>query len=330
MTCVNTECVNTEESDMTYDPFPPPEPLPPPPTAPERLPMHQRVSLLQWVTWWSIILAMIVSCVAWMLLSDTEQFLRTGIYFVLIPGTMAAILALIPLNEDRTAFSITRAVTIVVLASSVIVREGFICVLMATPIIAIVVLAIAALMRLVSKSPTALLVPVLLVGFGSEGLTWDVNRDVSATESRIIAASDDDLWAALESPAALPDIEPLLFALPFPEPTEVVGAGVELGDVREVRFDPGGVLELTVVDRGERHVEWDVTSDTTPMSGWMTFHTVRAEWGYTADGTELVIAIDADRELAPGFYFGPLQRWGVAEMADVLADMIEVNLRVAP
>lgn len=86
------------------------------------------------------------------------------------------------------------------------------------------------------------------------------------------------------------------------------------------------MLELTVSELDDSHVTWEFTNDSTPMSNWMTIHEATASWVETPTGLAVTVSIDFDRALAPAFYFDPLERWGVGELAEVILDVIDHNI----
>ena len=276
-----------------------------------------------------LLVAMFASIVVWVIgdrrTGDT-QFLQTGIYFVAIPGTMAILLAMI--RPKSGAMGVSQGTTIAVLASAIVVREGFICVLLALPLI-IPVVAIVAWIARKSKEersqPRFAVVPLLLLAMSGEGVAYELPTGAVAREQRTMNVSANQLEQSLSLAPEIPSIEPLLFALPFPKPVSVEVTGYAVGDRQIVAFDSGGELTLEITDRQPGRIEWAIVGNTTPVAGWMTLNTVEASWTGTGDSVELDVAIDFDRELNPAIYFDPLERWGVGELAEVLGDMLEHN-----
>ena len=298
---------------------------PPPPTPRGLRPSQINLATLLFV-------AMIGSMAAWYL-SDTGLS-ESGLYFIGVPGTMAILVTLIPMGVNQTTFGIARGTTICVLASAIAIREGFICVLMALPLILPIISITAwAARRGRQGQVSAFIVPLLLLGLATEGVVYDLPDQIQASETRVLDTTSDDLIVSLAQPAELPSLEPVLFQLPFPRPTAFVGEGADVGDIRIVEFGPDaeqGELTLQISEKTSDSITWDIVSDTTPMAGWMVFHDASAEWAPSPDGLEVTVTIDFERSLSPAIYFDPLQRWGVGEMAEVLMDMIEYNLEPIP
>ena len=272
-----------------------------------------------------LFVAMIGSLLAWYL--SSEGLSESGLYFIAIPGSMAIMVSLLPSKAADTTFGIVRGTTIAILASAIVIREGFICVLMALPLIVPTVSILAWSGRSRRKGQvSAVLVPLLLLAFATEGVLYDLPDQIQASETRTIDTTTDELLASLAEPAELPRLEPALFQLPFPRPTAFVGQGADIGDVRIVEFGEMGQLTLQITDKAATSISWSIIEDTTPMSGWMDFHQTTARWNETPAGLDVTVQIDFSRRLSPAVYFDPLQRWGVGEMAEVLMDMIEHNL----
>ena len=255
---------------------------------------------------------------------------ETGAYFIAIPGLVAAAIALLPVSRDSRSRAI-RMTLIVLLASALIIREGFICILMASPLILLVVVLATPPPNHYGSRSFALLAPLLLLG-SIEGVAFDLPTEATVEERRVIVADIDLIEDALATADELPQIKPLLLRLPFPKPTEFATSGLDIGDQQLVSFDAAQMRSL-VVERTVNSVQWQVIEDTTPIGEWYAIDSIEIAWQAVHDPdrpdvelVELSITIDYERQLSPGFYFDPLGRVGVGSLADVLADMVEVNL----
>lgn len=259
-----------------------------------------------------------------------EDFARSGLYFVALPGFMAILLSLVPTRRRRSGIDLTRGTTIAVLASAILLREGIICVLLALPLILPIVGVISwSTRRSQSGHRFALVIPLLVLGVSGEGVVYELPSHHSVSESRVVQSSSAELLESLAAPAELPPIEPALFALPFPKPVEFTGEGLYIGAARTVDFGEMGSLDIRVSAVDTYAVTWEFAENSTPLGSWMTFHSAEVSWVERADGIELTVEIVFDRSLAPAFYFQPLENWGVGEMAEVMIDMIEHNLELA-
>ncbi len=145
------------------------------------------------------------------------------------------------------------------------------------------------------------------------------NRSVA---THMVQASPEQVWATLET-ATSPD-----FALPnvlsvFPQPVDVVvDEGIDLGAQRKVAFqgrEGAGHLTLQVVERTQNRVVFDVKSDTTPFANWLSYQRLSYEVQVTPAGTQLSVALEYDRLLAPSWFFTPATKGAAYLAMDVLA-----------
>ncbi len=283
----------------------------------------------QWIVAGVLAVAVVGSMGGWAL-SETGLS-QSGAYFIGVPGLMAILIALVPgrtpTDGRSSGFATWRATTVAILGSAILLREGFVCVLLALPLI----LPIIGLIIWATKKsrdegrPVYAFGAVLFLLLGSaEGAAFEVQPAEVGQETRSVAATTEQVEAALTG-TELPTIEPLLLRLPFPKPQSMTGGGIDIGDRRTVHFTDGEIV-LEVSERTDRHVRWDVVEHTTPMARWMELHHATVAWTPTDHGVRLDVRVGYERSLSPGFYFGPLQGWGVDELSHVLADMVETNL----
>lgn len=276
-----------------------------------------------------LVVATMASLAGWAL-SETGLG-DTGLYFITVPGLVAALIALMPSPDDDKdrMFGPIQLSLMVIFGSAIVIREGVICMIMASPLILIVVGLVTAGSKS-NKVHANLLVPLVLLLGAGEGVVFDLPTQVVVTEERVLPGDAASIDAALANPQVLPEIEPLLFRLPFPKPTEFVSEGNELGD-RTVSHIGAGTLEFEVVERAPGRVVWDIVHDSTPLAGWYAIDEIAMDWhdvdggGAVDGGVAVEIAVEYDRRLAPAAYFDPLGRFGIGEFAEVLMDMIEAN-----
>jgi hypothetical protein len=70
-------------------------------------------------------------------------------------------------------------------------------------------------------------------------------------------------------------------------------------------------------------VVFDVQHDATPVAGWMTMRRATVTWAETKPGSTVVRwALEFDRELAPAFYFAPLERYAARLAAGYLIETV--------
>jgi len=243
---------------------------------------------------------------------------QTGAFFVGLPALLAITVALTPRAKTVTGTTF-KAVTFGLLLAGVLVGEGFVCIVMASPLFYLVSLPIAAAVQRSRdrRQPPGMyalvLVPVVLLCFEGvfDATTLPVRNGVAATAT--VHAGIADVEAALASTPVFDAPVPAFFRRArFPQPVAAEGSGLDVGATRRVMFSsPMGPapLDLRVAERGRGRVVFLVTGDATPIAGWMTLRRAVVTWSPAPAGTRVRWELEFDRELAPAFYFAPLERY---------------------
>ena len=229
------------------------------------------------------------------------------------------------------------ATVIVMLASSALLFEGFICVIMAAPIyIFFALLAIAATPN--KPDPDRFkqsdvfrmsVVPLIVLIISVEGLTESTSfpREESITRTHIMTLTPEQIHANLAKPVHLEEGRSKFLSL-FPLPDYVDAPAFAQGKTHTAYFTYRR-WGFTNVHRGETRihmktvqpllVETEVTKNTSYFSHYMTVHGTKIEMLPQADGTTRVnLTITYRRTLDPAWYFGPLQRRAIGESADYI------------
>lgn len=261
---------------------------------------------------------------------------QTALFYVGLPVVLALIVVLTarPQSAVGVAMAIT---TVMLLLSGPVLGEGLVCLVIAAPLIYGLVALVAwlgvALAGRDLDGPHAFVaVPVLfaLTLEGVAGLSL-LPREDTGTGSVLVSAAPEQVAAppAYEAPEAF-----FLSAVPFPEPVEAVGEGLDVGEGRLIHFTPRitlalddeptprtmelEVTESRIDDDGGR-VVLDVTEDTT-LARWLDLRTATATWEREGDGTRLTWEFDYARTYDPSWYFGPIQAYATDLAAAYLAD----------
>lgn len=283
----------------------------------------RRVTRQQWTVAIGFVVGTLTSLAAWAV--SNVGLGETGLYFIAIPGACAAALALLPTSDATTStFGPIHVTFLVILGSALVLREGVICMIMASPIILLVVGLVNMQLQPPDRMRMPALIPLLLILGAAEGVVFDLPTHAVAVEERVVPFSADAIAVSLGSDPELPDIEPLLFRLPFPKPSSITSEGIEVGD-RQVTTIGDGRLVLEVVVSEQGRVRWIPVEDTSAINRWYPINHIEVMWSELPDGTHLHVAVDYDRKLAPAVYFDPLGRFGLGEFAEVLADLVETN-----
>ena len=230
----------------------------------------------------------------------------------------------------------------VFLASSIVLFEGFVCVLFFLPIYFLVV-SIAFVIRRFEVSRErrqggtyAIVLPILVLASSLEGtaesLTLPRNNHVIVTKTANLSAAQ--VMGNIAEPFDLKKDRHWMLAL-FPMPYEIEAGSLNPGDVHYVRTryhrwfvtnTHEGELYLQIVDVQPRKVRTRFLRDTTFFSSYLTpLGTEITLIELSPTQTEISLRIDYRRKLDPAWYFHPLQQFGVARMADFLIDEVMIR-----
>jgi hypothetical protein len=287
-------------------------------------------------TQWAVaatILAITVAVVLYRILV-WKHLEQSSALFIGIPAVLAMILVLTP-RAKTTIGLICKVTAIALLLSGIFLGEGFICIVMASPIffaVAIVIGLIIHIARDLAKSSksttlTSLVLIGAFTGMSLEGtrpmFSFPQEQEVAVTKTLPVSANAVE--DALASTPAFGRALPPFLQLKFPRPTEVQGSGLKIGDQRVIHFAGGegkpGDLVMEVVERSAGHVRFHALSDRSKIAHWMTWQDAEVSWKETAPGrTAVEWKIRFRRELSPAWYFSPWERYAVRLAAGYLID----------
>ena len=271
-----------------------------------------------------------------------SRFGTSALFYCLVPYTIGIILFLfVPQPQgyskpQRFARHMLSA-SVVMLASSAILFEGFLCVIMAAPIYLIFAgLAFAIGPKHPGYEPKNVgdvfrvsAVPLLVALLSLEGLTDTTSfpREEVITRSAIVNLSPAEIHANLAQPVHM-DAERSAFLSLFPLPDRVETGGFAQGQTHKAFFTYRR-WGWWNVHKGETHlhmktveplrIETEVTRDDSYFSHYLTVHGTRIDLAPQADGrTEVTLTLRYRRDLDPAWYFGPMQRRAMGESAEYL------------
>jgi hypothetical protein len=137
--------------------------------------------------------------------------------------------------------------------------------------------------------------------------------------------------AVIEALSATPRFtQPLPLALRagFPRPVAATGGGLGTGDERRITFvgddhhgtTHTGDLHLRVTERSAEHATFAVVADHTRVAHWLRWQRAEVRWEPSGSGTTVTWKLTYERQLAPGWYFAPLQHAAARVAAGYLID----------
>lgn len=259
---------------------------------------------------------------------------QTSLLFIGIPAVMAIALALTPKAETVTG-GIMKGITLALLLSGPLLREGFICIIMASPIFYLVGAVVGVAIQLARKKRTSVtylalvLLPMSIEG-SSPRLSFDRNETVSA--SQVVAASSAGVERALARGPRTDVALPAYLRMGFPRATAAWGEGLEVGATRTIHFAGGeghpGDLVVRVEEHRPGYLREVAVSDHSKIAHWLDWKSAEVEWSPVDAGhTRVTWTFHFTRRLDPAWYFRPWERYAVRLAAQYL---IEANATPGP
>jgi len=276
-------------------------------------------------------------------LRDAE-FAHSALLYVSVPFAIAILLHHFVGYGDRQGamgrYALhMRNATIVMLGSSAILFEGFLCVLMFMPIYYIVVTIVYVSITPVEQKgrggPTfrAFVVPVVAIVLSLEGVTpaTSFSRSNHVTVSAIVNADIDTLKANMAMPIGLEQRRHWFLSL-FPQAERVEAGSLTPGDVHTLHFVyrrwlvtnvHRGQMRLRIESVGANHVRTRIIENTSYLANYLTIRGTKVRFEKLANGkTRVSLTVGYDRRLDPAWYFGPLQRLVVRLSAKYLISSV--------
>jgi hypothetical protein len=254
---------------------------------------------------------------------------QTSALFIGIPAILAIILAATPKAKSAKG-GIVKGLTVALLLSGPLLGEGFICIVMASPIFYIVGIGVGAIVdsnRERGNSTVRSCVLLLLVPMSLEGVSpaLSFNRDETVQISKIVSASAPDVERALSRAPHTDGGLPLYLRLRFPRPMQASGTGLDVGATRTIHFAGGeghpGDLVMRVSEGRPGYVRFEAVSDHSKVAHWLDWRSAEINWTpIDAQHTRVTWTLHFDRRLDPAWYFGPWERYAVRLAAGYLIE----------
>ncbi len=287
-------------------------------------PSNRRIQPAQWAV---IMLAVASTAVTILYYWVRHLYLgHTAVMFLGIPMVLAILLALTPRQQTVTG-GILKGITLGLLILAPILREGFLCILFASPLFYLVGIIIGvAADRARERTSSLLCTSLVLLPMCLEGVfpatTW--NRAQSVTVERVVQGSTDAVEGALAHSPNIHQTLPAYLAIGFPRPLQAYGEGLAVGASRTIHFsgaegDPEGDLIMRVSDRRAGYVRYQTVSDASKLTQWLRWNSSEVSWQpIDRDHTRVTWTIQFERQLDPAWYFVLWERAAVYEAAAYL------------
>ena len=263
----------------------------------------------------------------------------SALLYVGVPTFIAGLLILTDRKKPGTGWkrrtvNLMKYSLIIMLASSAILFEGFLCVIMFMPIYFGIIL-IVSFVRMAfehSKSRNKLhfhILPLILVVAALEGTHPELsfNRYNEVTSTKVVSLNIDQIKKNLIKPVVLDQNRHWFLAL-FPMPYQFNANSLTEGDVHTIRYryhrwfvanTHEGYTKMKVAEVTGNKVRMEIIEDTSYTSHYINAHGTEIDL-IPIDGktTEVKLTIKYDRLLDPAWYFDPMQRYATSLLGEYL------------
>ena len=263
----------------------------------------------------------------------------SAILYVGIPTFIAGALLLTdnkqPEQDWKSKFGrLCKYSLIIMLASSAVLFEGFLCVVMFMPIyfgvIFIIFLIMAAYKHNKSRSSAHLhILPLMLVVAALEGTHPDLsfNRYNEVTSSKVVNLSIAEIKQNLIKPVELDQNRHWFLAM-FPMPYEFDAESLTEGEIHTTKYryhrwfvtnTHEGFTKMKVAEASDRRIRMQIIEDTSYTATYINAHGTEINLQpIDANSTEVSLTVKYERLLDPAWYFDPLQRYATGLLGEYL------------
>jgi hypothetical protein len=272
-----------------------------------------------------------------------SSFRNSTLLYLLVPFAISiAIQKLVPRSEGihwgARLRDHLRDATIVFLATSALLFEGFICVLFFMPIYYLIVLVGYGISGFFDKDDEgnrfrAFGIPALVLLLSAEGLTeaTTVERYNEATHVAVLDGSIAELQANMAKPIAFTGKRSWFLSI-FPLPTRVEAGTLRAGDVHRLHFlykrwflanYHEGEMHVRIAEVSPSRIRTEIVRNDSYLSHYMAIDGTQVLFRDLGQGrTEVRLTVKYRRLLDPVWYFGPLQQRAAQESARYLVETI--------
>lgn len=269
------------------------------------------------------------------------NFHETALLYVGIPFFIA--LLLIQVRDPDETMSLKKRYQnrlidafIIMLGSSVVLFEGFVCVVMAMPIYLFIILIMFLFDSIREKAKkrgrstlNIQVLPLLIIASAFEGLSPELsfNRNEQVVVTRVVQSSISDIKQNLIQPMDLQKSRPWFLTL-FPMPYKIEAGSLTPGDVHKIHIryyrwfvtnvhEGRILLEISAVE--ENRIKTTFLEDSSYLSNYLHLQGTEIQLDkIDAQHTRITLTIDFERTLDPYWYFAPIERYGVSTAANFL------------
>lgn len=257
----------------------------------------------------------------------------TAAFYLGMPIIIALAASVIDTQSIPT--TAVKILLIFLMLSVPILREGFICLIIASPILIGATFLIASILAVIvnaekdkkkSLSPLILIVAALSLEGTTKFTTFERQDIVTVTET--VNLSAEQIRKNLSRTLSVEKLPKSLFAIIFPAPTNITGGGDKVGNQWSAHFKYNkwfffntheGDVVYEVVKSSPEKIIFKKISDTSYLGHYLSWQTTEIEFiSLSAKHTKVTVKISYERLLDPVWYFGPMQHLAVKETAKTI------------
>jgi hypothetical protein len=275
------------------------------------------------------------------------DFDRTALLYVGIPFFVALALLYVVQKPEQPSLHkyyghVVMWSLIVMLGTSIILFEGFVCVVMFMPIYFGILLLMYLFQVLAERLHSSNkgkhyvhVLPVLIFMSAFEGVipSASFEREYSVTRELVVVASITEIQRQLAQPMQLNVERNWLLSL-FPMPTNIQAGTLSTGDVHRVDFiyhrwfvtnTHKGHMKLELTSVEQNHIRTTFLEDTSYIGNYLNLKGTEIRFTPVQDGnTKVTLTIHYHRFLDPAWYFGPVQEYAIGQTAALLLNELFV------
>ncbi len=241
---------------------------------------------------------------------------QTSFLFVGLPA-LITILYIKYGPKPKSMFGVVfKVITIFLLMSAILLGEGTVCILIASPlfygIAAVCVSLYNHWKRDDTKFLSLLVLPYLLIiaqpfAKRSEKI---ISVETKIMSTRNISFADFNLNPNLKNNL------PAFFQIGFPKPVSISGAGLKVGDLKIIKFESKikneGILVLKVIDVNDKKITFQPIKDNTKINEWLSWEKIEVEVKKTQNNVNQITWKSSYKcNLGPQWYFEPIETFAV-------------------
>lgn len=289
---------------------------------------------------WLFLLALSLAGGVLVRLLTATGYSGTALMYLGLPWLVAVLLALTTQHDTAKGSDLgktTRDSLIVMLGSSFVLGEGFLCVLFFLPIYLLIIGVIAlgtSLARRSNSKRSVHLAPLLVALLALEGthpaLTLERNNVLTVEQTTPLTIAR--LQANLRQPIELKNPTSSNLSRIFPLPYQIDSNGFKRGSEHILHYRYArwlwsnvheGQLRLHIESMSDHHISVQATDNSSYLATYLNLQRFELAFAPTANGTTRVsLSVHYERSLDPAWYFSPLMRVAITGTAEHLLEQI--------